>query len=308
MPCYYPVTAYRGKDVGSSGKRPLVFSPLQAFSGVPIKIPCYQCVGCRLDRSAQWAVRCEHENRMHESSFFLTLTYDDENLPYGGTLVKSDLSLFCKRLHNRLLRRRGLGIRYYGCGEYGEKTNRPHYHVCVFGYSPDDKELYVSARNGREALYTSAEVFSLWPQGAAILGAVTFDSAAYCARYIMKKIVGPDAWQMYQRFDYSTGEIIDMEPEFTVMSRRPGIGRAWFDSFGKHAFQLDSVVMKGREMKPPRYYDGLYEVIDSAHLEALKVVRRRKARIAMKGNTSRERRMASETVALATLKQKGRVL
>lgn len=308
MPCFGPLTAYRSKEIGASGKRSLVFNPAASFSGVPISIPCGQCVGCRLERSRQWAVRCTHENMLHEESVFVTLTYDDDNLPFGGTLVKRDVSMFCKRLHNRLLRSRGVGIRYYGCGEYGEKTNRPHYHLCVFGYAPPDKEVYVPARDGRAALYSSRALSELWPQGLTVLGDVTFDSAAYCARYIMKKVLGPDAWQMYQRFDCSTGEIIDMEPEFTVMSRRPGIGLEWFNKYGKHAFQLDSVVINGREVRPPRYYDSKYELVDADHLELLKRKRRAKAIVLARPDKSSARRRVCETVAIATLKQKGRII
>jgi len=100
MPCYGPLTAYRPKS--NSSDRRLVFRKTDSETGIPIKIPCGKCPGCKLEQSRQWAVRCMHEKRLHNSSCFVTLTYDDNNLPNGNTLVKSDLQNFLKRLAMKL--------------------------------------------------------------------------------------------------------------------------------------------------------------------------------------------------------------
>lgn len=296
MPCYAPLTGFYSKEVGKSGKRGITFDRNASFSGQSLKLPCGQCIGCRLERSRQWAVRCVHENQMHADSCFLTLTYDDENLPIGGTLVKSHLSAFVKRLHNRLLRSRGFGVRFYGCGEYGEQYGRPHYHVLIFGYDFSDKKFFQKNSRG-ENLYVSNELRELWPQGHSSIGAVTFDSAAYVARYIMKKVTG-DFAQDYYDVMTSDGEIVSRVPEFTNMSRRPGIGMTWYKKFGSHAFKWDSVVINGKEVRPPRYYDTQYEVVDAVHMKMLKRKRKRMA-VSHKDDNTPERRRVREIVQYA---------
>lgn len=298
MPCYAPLTGFYSKEIGRSGKRGITFDRNASFSGVPMKLPCGQCIGCRLERSRQWAVRCMHENMLHEQSCFVTLTYDDDELPEGGTLVPGHLSLFMKRLHNRLLRSRGVGIRYYGCGEYGEQYGRPHYHALIFGYDFLDKKYFKSNRRG-EKLYTSEELRSLWPVGHNSIGAVTFDSAAYCARYIVKKVTGDEA-QDYYDVMCADGSIVSRVPEFTNMSRRPGIGLPWFRKFGVDSYKWDSVVINGREVRPPRYYDNQFEVIDADRLAVLKRKRTKAALKHRKDNTP-DRRRVREIVQLKRL-------
>jgi len=293
MPCFAPLTAFYGKDVGKSGKRGIVFTHGAAFSSVPLKLPCGQCIGCRLEKSRQWAMRCMHENQMHTESCFLTLTYDDDHLPKDGSLDKRDLQLFMKRLRFAY---RDKVIRFYACGEYGETTLRPHYHLLLFGVSFVDKKLYKRSRSG-ESLYTSEIVRRLWPYGHNVVGNVTFDSAAYVARYVMKKVTGVGAADHYISVNECTGEIYDRVPEFTNMSRRPGIGLQWFEKFGEHAYKFDSVIMNGREVRPPRYYDGKFELLDSPSLEKLKRKRKRKALLGKADNTP-ERRRVREIVAI----------
>lgn len=301
MPCYAPLTGYYSRERTANGKRGIVFKVDLAFSGVPLRLPCGQCVGCRLEHSRQWAMRCMHEKRLHRDNVFVTLTYDDECLPDGGSLKKRDLQLFMKRLRKA----RGAGVRFYACGEYGENTSRPHYHAILFNCDFPDKKFYKNNKAG-DPLYTSAELEKIWPLGLCTIGEVTFDSAAYVARYIMKKIKGDLAEDHYMRVD-QYGEIFSLVPEFTNMSRRPGVGRGWFDKYGAHAYAHDSVIVNGQEVRPPRYYDGLYESVDSKRLEKLKKVRRRKAAAGRKDNTP-ERRRVRETVAMARLALKGRVI
>lgn len=289
MVCYGPLTAYRSKDVGASGKRGITFQRNASHSAVAIKLPCGQCTGCRLERSRQWAMRCMHEKQLHEESCFITLTYDDDALPKGGTLVKRDLQLFMKRLRKLWSAYDGRTVRFYACGEYGERFGRPHYHAILFGCDFPDRKFF--KRNARgEALYTSETLGKLWPCGHNSLGAVTFDSAAYVARYVMKKVTGDVAEDYYTSID-ADGVVYNRVPEFTNMSRRPGIGSEWFARFGKKAYEFDSVVMNGKEVRPPRYYDGLYEVVDARRLEVLKRKRRRKALSHKEDQTSRRLRV-----------------
>lgn len=143
-------------------------------------VSCGQCIGCRLERSRQWAVRCMHEKQMHDDACFITLTYDDDNLPFGETLVLSDWQKFMKRL----VKKNG-PIRFYHCGEYGDDTNRPHYHAILFGYRPDDPELF--STSGETKLYASPSLRNTWGMGHCTFGDATFETAAYVARYITKK-------------------------------------------------------------------------------------------------------------------------
>jgi hypothetical protein len=100
-----------------------------------LELPCGQCIGCRLERSRQWAMRCLHESSLYDRNAFVTLTYDDEHLPPGGSLNYPDFQRFMKRLRKNSKS----PIRFYMGGEYGESTLRPHFHVCLFGYDFPDK-------------------------------------------------------------------------------------------------------------------------------------------------------------------------
>jgi len=258
MQCYRPLAAYKNRLDGS-----ISFSGSSLVGDMsPLKLPCGQCTGCRLEQSRQWAVRIMHETKMHEENCFITLTYETE--PEFGTLVKKDLTDFFKRLRKRL---DPIKIRYFACGEYGEKTLRPHYHAIIFGTAfSQDKKLY---KNGRHPLYNSEILCKAWPHGHAVFGDATFESAAYVARYCLKKIMRKD--EDYEVFyDLQTGEIISRIPEYAVMSRRPGIGQAFYDKYADDITRTDRVIMRGKAMLPPRYYDKLLEKTDPVLFSELK--------------------------------------
>lgn len=285
MVCYSPLRAYKSKEIGKSGKRGITFDRGASFSGVPMDLPCGQCIGCRLAKSLQWAVRCMHEKQLHELSSFVTLTYDEDNLPEGGSLVKRDVQLFMKRLRERLKVR---GIRFYMCGEYGERTNRPHYHILFFNIDFLDKKFYKTAKRG-ERLYTSQLLRELWPFGNNVIGDVTLESCAYVARYIVDKMTGDKAADWY----------MGRQPEFTNMSRRPGIGSKWYELYGIHSHKSgDFAVLEGRKVRMPRFYDNRFEAIDEAGLSVVKVRRRRAALLHRKDNMV-DRRRVRERVTLA---------
>lgn len=290
MPCYGPLTAYRPRI--ASGDTRLVFDKRKSETGIPLLIPCGKCIGCKLEHSRQWAVRCMQEKRMHTDSCFVTLTYDDKNLPAGGTLVKRDLQLFMKRYRKFA----GDGVRFFACGEYGEKTNRPHYHLLLLNKDLPDKRL---VKTGTEYnLYASPVLSNLWPMGNHALGSVTFDSAAYVARYCTKKITGPKA------ADHYAGR----QPEFLVMSRRPGIGTAYLEKYQNEIYTHDNIIVNGVPTSVPRFYDTKYAGLTdtcAARLAVLKLARRRKID---RTDKSSRRMRAKEVVTIAKLSQKGRTI
>jgi len=262
MPCYSPLHAYKGKSKDAD-KISITFRRSDSWRGQQLNLPCGQCVGCRLERSRQWAVRCMHEASLYDSNCFLTLTYDDKNLPSDLSLNKSHFQDFMKRLRKRY----GSGIRYYHCGEYGDIYGRPHYHALLFNHDFEDKKFF-SERNGNR-VYTSDSLSNLWTAGFSVIGEVTFESAAYVARYVMKKVTGEKA------DDYYGGRL----PEYTTMSRGSkklgtgGIGKGWFDKFKSDVYPIDRVIVRGHPSRPPRFYDTLLGREDRSTLERLKINR-----------------------------------
>lgn len=233
-----------------SGKPMLTFNPLKAINSTqPILLPCNGCIGCRLDRSEQWAVRCAHEAQMHQANSFVTLTYSNEHLPENYSVSKREFQLFMKRLRKELAGK----VRYFACGEYGDQTLRPHYHALIFGYGfPDRETLRVNEKG--HTLYTSKQLLRLWPYGLHEIGNVEHDSARYVAGYCMKKIRGDKAASHYTRTHPLSGATVQVEPEFQLQSSVPGIGATWFDKFKSDAFPSDFLVVDGRQTMVPRYY------------------------------------------------------
>lgn len=256
MPCYSPLHAFKGKSKDAQ-KTLITFRRSESWKGERLDLPCGQCIGCRLERSRQWAIRCMHEASMWEENCFLTLTYDDDHLPLDGSLRLEDFQLFMKRLRKS----RDEKVRYYHCGEYGERFGRPHYHALLFNCDFDDKRLF-SERNGQK-VYSSEVLSKLWPFGFSVIGEVTFESAAYVARYVMKKVTGEKAGAHYG----------NRRPEYTTMSRRPGIGKSWFDKYRSDVFPVDRVFARGVSSRPPRYYDNLLGAEDASTLALIKIER-----------------------------------
>lgn len=214
-----------------------------------VALPCGRCLGCRLRYTQDWAVRCVHEAQMHSSSSFLTLTYSPEHLPEGGDLYRPHLKKFMKDLRWRL----GSGLSFFSVGEYGAKYLRPHYHVLLFGTSFPDRKFF--KKTAVSKIYTSDFLSSLWPYGFSSLGDVTFASAAYSARYSLKK-VGSKVGSSFYRLHNGEKFLV---PEFTGMSLRPALGARWFEKFWSDVFPGDFVVHDGRKFLVPRYYDKLLQ-------------------------------------------------
>lgn len=298
MACYHPIKGYRSLTVGKNGKRPIVFDKRKGFIDCPIYVPCGQCIGCRLEYSRQWAMRCYHESTLHDSNCFVTLTFDDEHLPENNSVDVRDVQLFLKRLRKKF----GEGVRVFYCGEYGELNFRPHYHALLFNFDFPDREYFVTKNNFR--LDTSDSLQSLWPFGFCTVGDVTFESAAYVARYIVKKINGSDAWRNYTDFDMNTGEVYERNKEFANSSRGSkklgtgGIGKGWFEKFKNDAYPSDFITVRGVKMKPPKYYDGQLEVINPEEIKDIKRRRIAGAKLFEENNTP-DRLKVREKVHLA---------
>lgn len=294
MPCYKPLKGWKSKDVSRNGKHVLTFNRARAYVDLPMEVPCGQCIGCRLERSRQWAVRCVHEAQLHESNCFLTLTYDDAHLPYGGTLIKKHFQDFMKRLRKRVGQ-----VRFFHCGEYGDISRRPHYHALIFGFDFPDKVLY--SRNGQgHNIYESPLLSELWGLGRCTIGALTFESAAYTARYVMKKVTGQLAEDHYEVVVPSTGEVVQLLPEYITMSLKPGIGSGWYDRFSRDVFPDDFVVVRGIPQGAPRFYLRRLEKDD---VVAFKRVKRKRIERAfeVRDNCTDERLAVREKVRTAQI-------
>jgi len=295
MACYSPIDAYRskaGRDP-TTGKWPIVFRLSEGYSDFPLKIPCGQCIGCRLERSRQWATRCVHEAELWPSNCFITLTYAPEFLPRGinpdtgeidagaPSLNKRDVVLFLKRLRKKF----GDGIRFFQCGEYGDKGGRPHHHMILFNFDFPDREFF-SANRGYP-LFTSKILSELWPFGLCSVADVTFESAAYVARYVTKKITGVLA------HDHYNGRL----PEYITMSRRPGIARYWIDQFASDVYNQDECKVRiGVKTRPPRYYDNIYDLTNPVRMGIIRRRRVKKA-LANSDNNTVARLMVREHIA-----------
>lgn len=264
-----------------------------------LEIPCGHCDGCRIQRSREWANRCMMEMEYHDSAYFVTLTYNEEHVPKSWavyhdtgeafehmTLCKRDLQLFMKRLRKAFPNDH---IRYFACGEYGSTTFRPHYHLIIYGLHLDDIVPIQDVQKGQLSYkyFTSKSLQDVWsvlesnhgeydtpdtkvrvPLGFVAIGNVTWETCAYTARYVMKKQYGEDA---------SVYEKLNIEPEFVVMSRRPGIGRQWYDDH-PDLYDYDYINIStekgGIKFRPPKYFDKLLEVDDPDRMCQLKDARR----------------------------------
>lgn len=269
MPCYKPLMALvRKPPPGVSGKAIVTFPKTlpradTARFGTPTPIPCGQCVGCRLERSRQWAIRLMKENKLHERSSFLTLTYHDDHLPRlpsgKPTLVLEDVQLFLKKLRKHFEPNR---LRFFQCGEYGETTQRPHHHMILFGEDFVKDRVQHSLSQSGHPQYVSSTLTKLWGKGHCTISQVSFESAAYVARYCLKKITGAGSKFLYQ----------GRKPEFVTMSRNPGIASGFFEEFKDDIYPHDEIVPSiGRPASlPPKYFDRLLEKADPALFEQVK--------------------------------------
>ena len=307
MPCYHPREARRSETRNDRGKYAVWF-PRAGWRpgtgerlGVPITLPCGQCIGCRLSRARTWGIRGMHESQMHKENSFITLTYRERDLPYGGSLSPKDIRDFMKRLRTWIFRKYGSRVRFLYCGEYGEQRGRPHYHIALFGFQFRDLKPW--RKKGGYTLYRSKDLEKLWTMGNCEIGEVTFESVSYVARYICKKVTGKGQDEIdpktglrpYEKIDATTGEVIEIEPEFVRMSLKPGLGHDWFVKFKEDVYPADEIVLRGgQKVKPPAYYDSLLARENPELLEKLK--QNRKARAEADPDNTSERLAIRELV------------
>lgn len=227
MPCHAPIQAAQSQLTGrirlGLGVRLLGDRADEALAAAPLLLPCGSCVGCQISRAREWAIRCSLEQQLHREVSFVTLTYADKYCP--PTLSRPDLSLFF-----RYLRRKVGKVRFFGCGEYGERRHRPHYHAILFGSA----DLEAAQRS--------------WGKGFVTLEPVTPARISYTAGYCAKKLGFHRA--KGEEIDYSTGEVYEHQPPFLQMSRRPGIG----GDFRRHwRSWRRTAVWQGRPFPVPRF-------------------------------------------------------
>lgn len=212
------------------------------------RFPCGKCGGCLSSRSSSWSIRLAHELKSHDQSAFITLTYAVD----VGSVSKQDAQLFLKRLRFYLEPKR---IRYYLVSEYGDKSKRPHYHAIIFGH---DFSKDPGAHQVRQGLFTSKLLEKAWGKGHVSSGTVTEASIRYVTNYILGKEGTPPG----------------CERTFALMSRKPGLGSAWFDRHTNETYRTDTVVVSGFERTPPRYYDNRLKQRDPGEHQRVKDGRR----------------------------------
>lgn len=286
MTCYHPIRALI-VGVTDNGKKKLKFVSKDYDNEINGKqiwpetlLPCGKCIGCTVDRSRQWATRMMLELRYHEKACFITLTYNDENLPKSSyvdsngeikdsfTLVKADFQKFMKRLRKFYQPKE---IRYFACGEYGGKTHRPHYHAILFGIDfAEDRQIH--SFNDGYVNYRSDTLERIWPFGFSMICDVNWNTCAYVSRYCTKKKYGK------QNIYYQT---FNIEPEFNLMSRRPGIASKYFEDHGDEVYINQEIFLMnnkgGLKVRPPAYFDRLYDINHPNEMEKIKEARKEMA-------------------------------
>lgn len=296
MPCFHPIRAYQTTD-GSVFFR-------QVPDSAALELACGQCHGCRLERARDWAVRCVHEARCHEHNCFLTLTFEHDPV----SLVYKDFQDFMKRLRKRAGRR--ARVRFFMSGEYGSKKKRPHFHSLLFGLDFYDRKYWRTSESGSRCDRSSV-LEELWPFGHSEVGELTYESAAYVARYVCDKVTGDPASRHYAYgFDTVTGEILERVPEFSHMSlRRPGgrpggIGAEFLERFESDVWPRGHVVINGQVQGLPKYYVQLLKK-KYGHTDewARFELRRLEAMRLAYPHSSMERLAVREQVSLARLTQ-----
>lgn len=254
MPCLYPLKAYRSRERAATGGWGVTFKIKEAAHDRALyELPCSKCIGCRVDRSRSWAVRCMHEAQMHPENCFLTLTYNRDNLPDDYSVDIDAYQKFLKRLREHLSPKK---IRFFGCAEYGSEEGafplQPHYHFLIFNYRPTD--LILHSKNKGKPLYKSPALTKLWPYGYHTVGELNYQTAAYCARYVIKKIGGEAANTHYVRQHPITGLLHQVKPEFATSSRRDGLGASWLQKYKSDIYPSGFVVVDGKQHPVPTFY------------------------------------------------------
>lgn len=303
MSCYHPLLGYK-VGVHPSGKPKYQIVPnyngvadpeiAKKFDGYSIVVPCGHCIGCRLDKSREWADRMMLELQHTGKAIFLTLTYSNEGLDpenqeklynmsddgcvwFGDfavpelSLRKRDWQLFMKRLRKYFEPKE---LRFYASGEYGEATHRPHMHAIIFGLDLEDikDKVYKFSNEFGDPIFSSRILEeTIWKKGMVRIANVSWKTCAYVARYVMKKQYGPERKNAY--------DSLHVEQPFGLMSRRPGLAGYYYSDDGR-VFDPDKVnevvVDHGEPIKIPipKYFIRKLEESDPEKYTELKKQRR----------------------------------
>lgn len=304
MSCYRPIGAYRNEGGGISFHR-------SSADGKPVKpdvwIPCGMCIGCRAKRASDWSLRCMHEAAFYDANCFITLTYARDCLPPGASLEHGDFQRFMKRLRKHF----GFRIRYFMCGEYGPLHQRPHYHAVLFGVDFRSDRVAAGKSASGNVYYGSPTLESIWTHGGVSVQDLTRETAGYCARYVMKKLLGPaaksDEARAAREWTDAEGEVHERVPEYACMSLKPGIGSEFFFRYGSDIYPHDFIVEGGRKERPPKYYDKLLKRADRFGMADLKEAREGLAKLAHADNTE-DRLRVREIVYEAKVRNQSRSL
>lgn len=298
MSCYSPIKAFR-----TASGIAFVERKGNDYLG-SIELPCGMCIGCRMRRASDWSLRVMHEAQMWSDNCFVTLTYGPGNLPPGSSLEHRDFQLFMKRVRKRT----GKPVRFYMCGEYGPVGGRPHYHACLFNVDFRSDRVPAGTGSSGSLFYESKELSDLWQLGRCTVQDLVPETASYCARYIMKKVLGVDAKTAYDVVD-EDGVITRRRPEYAAMSLKPGIGALWFERYGRtDVYPQDFVIQDGVERRPPKYYDKLMKrSLSGAVIDKVQIAREARLAKPNPDNTD-ERRKVREIVHLAKISTLNRSL
>lgn len=290
MACTSPITVWRSRRKNKNGNYGIAFDDYFGEPGTQFQIECGKCTGCRDKHAASWTHRLIQESKFHLKMCFITLTYAPAYLPEHNTLVKRDLQLFFKAVRNHYrddLDEDGnpIRFRYFAVGEYGEKGNRAHYHIIMFGLDFVDDRRPAGIGAAGDKMYRSATLDVLWGKGMVRVGSVTPNSCGYVAQYAFKKVKGNEAGDFYRWVDEFTGETGEREREFALMSTHPGIGRLHYDRYGDQMYQRGSIIIAGKEKPISRYFDRCLMRDDPLRMESIKTGRFEDAQLRKAENT-----------------------
>lgn len=275
-------------------------------------IPCGKCIACRKKERYEWATRIELEAKQYKHNYFITLTYNEQNLyipdytinkktgeifyndgSWQGSLNKKDLQQFIKSTRNYFQRDYDLeGTRFYACGEYGSIGERPHYHIILMN-CPELENKQV----GNTKILTNERLEKIWHKGFISIGECNWETIGYTAGYCQKKLFGDFKEEYYAK----KGQ----EPIFANMSRRPGIGRTYFEENKDKIYEFDEIInSKGKSIKPPSYYDRLMDIGEKDVMDNIREIReqnqnnRTKAKMSKTNKTIKEQLLIEEKTAI----------
>lgn len=262
MSCFYPRECWPAAPPAKG----VVFAPGKSYVGATKgQVPCGACIGCRVVYKQHWTTRLIHERASHVDACFVTLTLEDEHYPACGGGQTWHIQAFMRRLRKAFP---DLRIRFFAASEYGETTGRLHYHALLYGVAFADRQFSKKSKTG-EPMFTSATLDAAWRLGFATVQDFTEATAAYVAGYAVKKIGGKPADEHYWRAHPVTGELVHVRPEFSLMSRKPGIGGDWFKEWAGDCFPSGFLVEDGRKVPVPKAYRRMWDRLPEEQRNAM---------------------------------------